>query len=159
MTIPQAGQECPDFDLPESSGARVTKASLKGHPFVLYFYPKDDTSGCTTEAIEFTALVEEFAALGTKVFGVSPDQIEKHCRFRDKHGLKVLLLADEEKTLLTDFGVWVEKSMYGRRYMGVERTTALIDADGRVVMVWEKVKARGHAKEVLKAATALRSAS
>lgn len=155
MSIPTVGQDCPEFELPESRGNRVSKASLQGRPFVLYFYPKDDTSGCTTEAIEFTALIEEFDALGVEVMGVSPDSVDKHCRFRDKHGLRVKLLADEEKSLLQAFGVWGEKSMYGRKYMGVERTTALIDRDGKVAKVWEKVKAGGHAKEVLDAAKAL----
>ncbi|WP_062116483.1 peroxiredoxin [Aureimonas sp. AU40] len=156
MSVPSVGQNCPDFELPESDGQLVSKASLKGRPFVLYFYPKDDTSGCTTEAIEFTALIEAFAALGVEVFGVSPDSVSKHCRFRDKHGLKVGLLADEEKTLLQAFGVWVEKSMYGRKYLGVERTTALIDREGKIAKVWEKVKAGGHAKEVLDVAKALK---
>ncbi len=158
MSIPSVGQDCPDFELPESDGTLVSKASLKGRPFVLYFYPKDDTSGCTTEAIEFTALIESFAGLGVEVFGVSPDSVAKHCRFRDKHALKVRLLADEEKTLLQAFGVWAEKSMYGRKYMGVERTTALIDGQGKVVKVWEKVKAGGHAREVLAAAEAMTGA-
>ena len=155
MSLPNVGQECPDFALPESDGSLVTKASLKGRPFVLYFYPKDDTSGCTTEAIEFTALIDEFAACGVSVLGVSPDSVQKHCRFRDKHALKVRLLADEEKQLIEAFGVWVEKSMYGRKYWGVERTTTLIDAEGRIVRIWEKVKAGGHAAEVLEAAKAL----
>ncbi len=157
MSIPNVGQECPDFALPESDGSIVTKASLKGRAFVLYFYPKDDTSGCTTEAIEFTALIGQFEALGVSVFGVSPDSVQKHCRFRDKHDLKVHLLADEDKNLLQAFGVWAEKSMYGRKYWGVERTTALIDADGRVVRVWQKVKAGGHAAEVLEAAQSFKS--
>ncbi|WP_427023201.1 peroxiredoxin [Aureimonas ureilytica] len=155
MSIPSVGQDCPDFELPDSDGALVSKATLKPRPFVLYFYPKDDTSGCTTEAIEFTGLIEEFAALGIEVLGVSPDSPAKHCRFRDKHGLKVRLLADEEKSLLQAFGVWAEKSMYGRKYMGVERTTALIGGDGKVAKVWEKVKAGGHAREVLEAAKAM----
>lgn len=155
MSIPNVGQECPDFALPESDGSIVTKASLKGRIVVLYFYPKDDTSGCTTEAIEFTALIDQFEALGVSVFGVSPDSVQKHCRFRDKHELKVRLLADEDKSLIQAFGVWAEKSMYGRKYWGVERTTALINADGRIVRVWEKVKAGGHAAEVLEAVRSL----
>jgi thioredoxin-dependent peroxiredoxin len=149
MATPSVGEPCPRFDLPDADGVRVSSDSLRGQPYVLYFYPKDDTSGCTLEAIEFTALDREFAALGVPVFGVSPDDGRQHCKFRDKHGLKVRLLSDVDKTLLQDFGVWVEKSMYGRTYMGVERTTALVDAEGRIAHLWPKVKANGHAAEVL----------
>jgi len=155
MSAPDVGQHCPGFDLPEADGGHVTSDSLAGHPFVLYFYPKDDTSGCTVEAIEFSALIEQFAAIGVPVFGVSPDPVKKHCKFRDKHDLKVRLLSDEDKTLLQAFGVWAEKSMYGRTYMGVERTTALVGADGRIAQIWPKVKVAGHAQEVLSAAQAL----
>lgn len=155
MSTPAVGDDCPAFDLPEADGHRVTKASLSGHPFVLYFYPKDDTSGCTLEAIEFTALIDRFDAIATPVLGVSPDPVKKHCKFRDKHELKVRLLSDEEKSLLEAFGVWARKSMYGKTYMGVERTTALIGADGRIAQLWPKVKVPGHAQEVLAAAQAL----
>jgi len=152
MATPSVGDPCPDFDLPDSDGARVRSADLRGRPFVLYFYPKDDTSGCTLEAIEFTALEAQFAAIDTAVLGVSPDGPKQHCRFRDKHGLKVRLVSDEERTLIEAFGLWVEKSMYGRKYMGVDRTTALVGADGRIAHLWPKVKADGHASEVLKVA-------
>ncbi|MBC8129063.1 MAG: peroxiredoxin [Rhizobiaceae bacterium] len=149
------GSPCPDFSLPDDAGSTVSRGDFEGRPFVLYFYPKDDTSGCTQEAIDFTALADDFAKLGVAVLGVSPDPVKKHGKFRDKHELKVRLLSDEEKTLLSAFGVWVEKSMYGKSYMGVERTTALIGADGKIAELWPKVKVPGHAKAVLVAAQAL----
>ncbi|MEX6507931.1 peroxiredoxin [Jiella sp. M17.18] len=151
MTI-SPGTPCPDFSLPDESGKTATLADFNGKPFVLYFYPKDDTSGCTREAVDFSGLRSEFDAIGVPVLGVSPDSVAKHRKFCDKHDLTVRLLADEEKTLIGAFGVWVEKSMYGRKYMGVDRTTALVAADGTVARVWEKVKVPGHAEEVLKAA-------
>ena len=147
----KAGDLCPDFSLPDDRGETVSKSDIKGKPFVLYFYPKDDTSGCTLEAVDFTRLKGDFEKAGVQVFGVSPDPVKKHGKFRDKHELAVRLLADEEKTLIAAFGVWVEKSMYGRTYMGVERSTALIGADGTIVRVWPKVKVPGHAAEVLAA--------
>lgn len=153
-----SGLPCPDFALPEADGGTVTRDGLKGSPFVLFFFPKVDTSGCTTEALDFTRLRADFEHAGVKVFGVSPDPLKKQCRFRDKHGLGVGLLADEERSLLEAFGVWVEKSMYGRKYMGVERTTVLVDAAGDVLQVWPKVSVSGHADEVLKAAQAATTA-
>ena len=155
MTNLAPGDQCPAFRLPDADGGTVTLEALGGHPFVLYFYPKDDTSGCTLEAIEFTALIDRFDAIGVPVFGVSPDPVKAHCRFRDKHSLRVRLLSDEEKTFLEACGVWVRKSMYGRSYMGVERTTALVDGEGRVAEVWNKVKVPGHAEAVLGSATQL----
>ena len=155
MSTISTGSPCPDFQLPDDTGATVALADFKGKPFVLFFYPKDDTSGCTQEAIDFTGLKAEFAAAGVEVLGVSPDPVKKHGKFRDKHDLGVRLLSDEEKILLGAFGVWVSKSMYGKSYMGVERTTALIDASGTVVKLWPKVKVPGHAEEVLAAARAL----
>lgn len=152
------GQAFPSFDLPADDGSRVTGEALRGKPFVLFFYPKDDTSGCTLEALDFTALSKDFAATGVPVYGVSPDPVDKHCRFRDKHGLQVPLLADEEHALLEAAGVWVQKSMYGKTYMGVERTTVLVDAEGRIHRVWPKVKVDGHAKEVLAEAKQLAGA-
>jgi peroxiredoxin Q/BCP len=149
------GSPCPDFQLPDDRGQTVAKADLSGRSFVLFFYPKDDTSGCTQEAIDFTRLKAEFAAAGVEVLGVSPDPVKKHGKFRDKHELGVRLLSDEEKVLLEAAGVWVTKSMYGRSYMGVERTTVLVDAAGTVVEVWAKVKVPGHADEVLAAARAI----
>ncbi|MGE3247531.1 MAG: thioredoxin-dependent thiol peroxidase [Beijerinckiaceae bacterium] len=149
------GGKAPAFKLPASSGGDVSLASLKGKKAVLYFYPKDDTSGCTREAIDFTALAKEFEKAGTAVVGISPDSIKKHQKFIEKHNLGIELLADESKSMLEDYGVWTEKSMYGRKYMGVERTTVLIDANGKVAKVWNKVKVAGHAQEVLEAAKAI----
>ncbi|MEF2551365.1 peroxiredoxin [Aurantimonas sp. A2-1-M11] len=149
------GDTCPTFRLPDDRGEMVASDDLVGQPFVLYFYPKDDTSGCTLEAVEFTRLKGEFEAIGVPVFGVSPDPVKKHGKFRDKHELAVRLLSDEEKVLLSAFGIWVEKSMYGRKYMGVERTTALVSSDGTIARLWPKVKVPGHAEEVLEAARQL----
>lgn len=151
------GKPAPDFALPATGGQEITLESLKGRKVVLYFYPKDDTSGCTLEAQDFQALRQEFAAADTEVIGVSPDSLKSHDKFRAKYDLHFSLASDEGKSMLEAYGVWVEKSMYGRRYMGVERTTVLIDRDGRIAQVWNKVKVPGHAEEVLKAAQTLRS--
>ncbi|MGC0052895.1 thioredoxin-dependent thiol peroxidase [Brucella pituitosa] len=154
MARPQVGDLAPDFTLPSDSDT-ITLSSLKGKPVVLYFYPKDDTSGCTKEAIAFSQLKPEFDKIGARVIGLSPDSAEKHAKFRKKHELTVDLAADENRTVLEAYGVWVEKSMYGRKYMGVERATFLIDTEGRIAHVWEKVKVAGHAEAVLEAAHAL----
>lgn len=151
----QVGQDAPDFELPADDGTTLALSAMRGRPVVLYFYPKDDTSGCTLEAVDFTALKPEFDRIGVTVIGMSPDSVRKHKKFKDKHGLAVTLVADEEKSVLQAYGIWVEKSMYGRKYMGVERTTVLIDAAGKVARLWEKVKVPGHAAEVLEAARAL----
>ncbi|MFD2237723.1 peroxiredoxin [Aureimonas populi] len=155
MSQLQEGQPCPDFTLPDMEGGTVSLADLKGRPFVLYFYPKDDTTGCTAEALGFSALAADFASLGVPVMGVSPDPVARHVRFRDKHGLNVRLLSDEGKELIEAFGLWVEKSLYGKRYMGVERTTALVGPAGEIVRFWRKVSVKGHPEEVLAAARAL----
>jgi peroxiredoxin Q/BCP len=144
------GKKAPDFDLPTDSGS-VKLSSLKGHPVVVYFYPKDDTSGCTTEAKSFTEKMKAFDALDARVIGISPDSVKSHQKFRDKHGLRVVLAADEDKKVAEDWGVWVEKSMYGRKYMGIERSTFLIDKSGKVARIWRKVKVPGHVDEVLSA--------
>lgn len=154
MARPQVGDLAPDFTLPSDSDT-ITLSSLKGKPVVLYFYPKDDTSGCTKEAIAFSQLKPEFDKIGARIIGLSPDSAEKHAKFRKKHELTVELAADEDRTALEAYGVWVEKSMYGRKYMGVERATFLIDADGRIARIWEKVKVPGHAEAVLEATRAL----
>ncbi len=146
------GTKAPAFALPATDGQEITLESLKGRKIVLYFYPKDDTSGCTLEAQSFQALREAFAAAGTEIIGVSPDSLKSHDKFRAKYGLDFALASDEAKTMLEAYGVWVEKSMYGRTYMGVERTTVLIDREGVIAQVWTKVKVPGHAEEVLKAA-------
>ncbi len=150
------GTKAPAFALPATDGREISLEGLKGRKVVLYFYPKDDTSGCTLEAQAFQALREAFAAADTEIIGVSPDSLKSHDKFRAKYGLDFALASDEAKTMLEAYGVWVEKSMYGRTYMGVERTTVLIDREGVIAHVWPKVKVEGHAEEVLKAAQALR---
>lgn len=149
------GQPAPDFTLPASTGTTLSLKDFKGRNLVLYFYPKDDTSGCTLEAHDFQNLLNDFDRARTSVVGVSPDDLKKHGKFCDKNGLTFPLLADEEKSLLGAYGIWVEKSMYGRKYMGVERTTILIDRNGLIAQIWPKVKIPGHAQEVLEAAQAL----
>jgi peroxiredoxin Q/BCP len=151
----QNGDKAPDFDLPTESGDNVKLSRLKGKPVVLYFYPKDDTSGCTLEAKEFTRLAKDFRKAGVEVIGVSPDSVESHQKFHKKYDLSVRLAADADKEVANAYGVWAEKSMYGRKYMGVERSTFLIDNQGRIARSWRKVKVPGHAEEVLAAARAL----
>jgi peroxiredoxin Q/BCP len=151
----EPGAKAPSFDLPTDGAGRVSMASLKGKAVVLYFYPKDDTSGCTQEAIEFNGLRKDFEKAGAVVLGVSPDPVKMHDKFKAKHGLEFGLISDESKEMLEAYGVWIEKSMYGRKYMGVERTTVLIGPDGKIAKVWNKVKVPGHAAEVLAAAKAL----
>jgi peroxiredoxin Q/BCP len=150
----KAGDKAPDFDLPTDSG-RVSLTGLKGKAVVLYFYPKDDTSGCTAEAQAFTAAADQFAAAGVSVVGVSKDSVKRHANFRTKYDLRVELGSDEGGEVLERYGVWIEKSMYGRKYMGIERATFLIDKAGVIQRVWHKVKVPGHAEEVLVAAQAL----
>ena len=152
---PQAGDAAPAFKLAGAGGEKLSLSGFKGKKLVLYFYPKDDTSGCTKEAIEFNDLRNAFAKADTVVVGMSPDSVKSHDKFREKYGLTFPLAADEDKATLLAYGVWVEKSMYGRKYMGVERSTYLIDAKGRIAQVWRKVKVPGHAEEVLAAARAL----
>lgn len=155
MSTLETGQLAPTFTLPRDGGGTVSLADFSGKKVVLYFYPKDDTSGCTVEAIDFTALAGEFTKAGAVVVGMSPDPVKKHDKFITKHNLGIILASDEEKSVLGDYGVWVEKSMYGRKYMGVERTTVLIDGDGVIQKIWSKVKVPGHAEEVLAAVKAL----
>ncbi|WP_434051680.1 MAG: thioredoxin-dependent thiol peroxidase [Roseibium sp.] len=145
----------PDFDLVGDGGGRIALSELKGKPVVLYFYPKDNTPGCTKEAIAFSELIEEFGNLGVTIVGVSPDSAKKHDNFIAKHNLAVRLGADTETHTAEAYGVWVEKSMYGKKYMGVERSTFLIDKDGKIAQIWRKVKVPGHAEAVLEAARAL----
>jgi thioredoxin-dependent peroxiredoxin len=149
------GTRAPAFSLPATDGREISLDSLKGRKVVLYFYPKDDTSGCTLEAQNFQALKQDFAAADTEIIGVSPDSLKSHDKFRAKYGLDFALASDEATAMLQAYGVWVEKSMYGRAYMGVERTTLLIDREGAIAKVWNKVKVEGHAEEVLAAAKAL----
>ena len=147
----EKGMPAPGFILPRDGGGTLSLGEFRGQWVVLYFYPKDDTSGCTMQAVDFTAKAEAFAAKNAVILGVSPDPVKKHDKFRDKHNLGIALLSDEDKQVLQTYGVWKEKSMYGRKYMGVERTTVLIDPEGRIARIWEKVKVPGHVDEVLNA--------
>lgn len=150
------GDKAPDFDLPTDTG-RVSLAALKGKNVVLYFYPKDDTTGCTSQALQFSAEVEEFAKAGAVVIGVSKDSAASHGKFRKKHDLTVELGSDTLGETVEAYGSWVEKSMYGRKYMGIDRSTFLIDREGVVREIWRKVKVPGHVKAVLKAAQTLKA--
>jgi peroxiredoxin Q/BCP len=145
----------PDVALTGADGETVRLGDFRGNKLVVYFYPKDDTSGCTREAQDFTELAQEFEAVGTWVIGVSKDDPKSHAKFRDKYDLKVRLLSDADGAACEAFGTWVEKSMYGRKYMGIERATFLIDRDGVVKRAWRKVKVPGHAAQVLAAAREL----
>jgi len=154
MTL-AVGDKAPDFSLPANDGKTIALADYQGRALVLYFYPKDDTPGCTTEAKDFTALSGDFAAAGAAIIGVSKDKPAKHDKFIAKHELKVDLVSDEEGTLIEEYGVWVEKNMYGRKYMGIERATFLVDGDGTIQQIWRKVRVKGHAEAVLEAVKAL----
>ena len=149
------GDIAPDFTLPRDGGGTITLSALRPGKVVLYFYPKDDTPGCTTEALDFTARKDAFAAAGVTVIGISKDSAASHDKFCRKHGLGIVLASDEGGTTCEDFGVWVEKAMYGKKYFGIERSTFLIGGDGRIAQVWPKVKVAGHADAVLQAAKAL----
>jgi thioredoxin-dependent peroxiredoxin len=151
LTMLEDGQIAPDFELMAEDGKPVRLSSLKGKAVVVYFYPKDDTPGCTTEAKDFSALYAKFKKAGADVLGISPDSVASHNKFLCKHDLSVKLLADEDKSAATAYGVWAQKSMYGKTYMGVERSTFLIDAKGKLARSWRKVKVPGHAEEVLEA--------
>ena len=145
------GDPAPDFTLPATGDGDLRLSDLRGRIVVLYFYPKDNTPGCTTEAKDFSALADDFAAAGAVVVGVSKDSLAAHERFIAKHGLKVRLAADTEGTVCEAYGVWQEKTLYGRRFMGIVRSTFLIDRDGRIARIWPRVRVRGHADEVLAA--------
>ena len=151
----EEGAVAPDFSLPTEDGGSIALAALRGRPVVLFFYPRDDTAGCTAEALDFSRLHGDFAGAGAVVVGLSPDTVRSHARFRLKHGLAIPLAADVDNAAAEAYGVWVEKTMYGRRFMGVERTTFLIDPDGRIARIWRKVKVPGHAGAVLAAVRAL----
>ena len=148
------GDRAPDFDLPTDDG-RVSLKDLKGGTVVLYFYPKDDTSGCTAEAQGFTAAAADFANTGAKVIGVSKDSAASHGKFRTKYGLDIVLASAKDDDVVERYGAWVEKSLYGRKYMGIDRSTFLIDKDGVIRKVWRKVKVPGHVDQVLAEAKAL----
>ena len=152
---PGPGDKAPDFELPDDSGASRRLKDFAGKTLVIYFYPKDDTAGCTKEAMDFNNLKGAFAKAGAAILGVSPDSTASHAKFKTKHKLALDLASDESKAMLEAYGVWTEKSLYGRKYMGVERTTFLIAPDGLITHVWHKVKVPGHAAAVLDAAAAL----
>jgi len=149
------GDKAPPFKLATDGGGVISLASLKGKPLVLYFYPKDDTSGCTKEALDFTKSSRKFQALGIAIIGVSKDSVASHDKFKTKYKLKLSLASDPETETAQAYGVWVEKSMYGRKYMGMERATFLVDAEGKIREIWRKVKVSGHAEAVLAAAKSL----
>lgn len=149
------GQPAPDFTAPRDGGGTLTLSGLRPRKVVLYFYPKDDTSGCTREALDFTAEAEAFAEAGTVVIGISKDPVAAHDKFVAKHGLGIALVSDAETDIAERYGVWAQKSMYGKTYMGIERATFLIDGEGRIARAWRKVKVPGHVAEVLEAARAL----
>jgi len=151
----QVGDKAPDFDAPADGGDQIKLADYSGQAVVLYFYPKDDTPGCTKEAIAFTELANEFANAGAAVIGVSKDTVAKHDKFKDKHDLNVCLLSDEDGAICDAYGVWKEKQMYGKTYMGIERSTFLINAKGEIAQAWRKVKVPGHAQAVLEAVKTL----
>jgi len=147
----QNGDKAPDFELAADDGGKLKLSKLKGKPVVLYFYPKDDTTGCTTEAKDFTSLAADFRKAGVEVIGVSPDSVESHRKFAKKHDLAIRFAADTDKAVAMAYGVWTEKSMYGRKFMGVERSTFLIGKNGRIARSWRKVRVPGHAEAVLAA--------
>lgn len=156
MTL-NIGDAAPDFTLPtdtKSGKERVSLADFKGRKLVLYFYPKDDTSGCTAQACAFSENISAFNQINAQIVGVSKDSVKKHDKFKEKYGLNFPLASDESGKTCEDYGVWVQKSMYGRKYMGIERTTFLIDEDGKIAAIWPKVKVPGHADEVIKAINA-----
>ena len=149
------GRKAPGFTLPRDGGGQVSLADFQGKKLVLYFYPKADTEGCTVEAKDFSKLAPAFARAKTAILGVSADPVKKQDRFKTKHELTIALASDETHEMLNAYGVWAEKSMYGRKYMGILRNTYLIGPDGKIAQIWEKVKVAGHAEEVLAAAKAL----
>ena len=153
--MPDVSDMAPDFTLPRDGGGEVCLADLRGSAVVLFFYPRDDTPGCTKESIGFSEHLQSFADLGAAVFGISKDTVAKHEKFTSKHGLTVPLLSDAESDTCERYGVWVEKNMYGRKYMGIQRATFLIDGEGVIQNVWPKVKVKGHAEAVLEAVKAL----
>lgn len=152
----KVGALAPSFVLPRAVGGEVSLSNFRGRKLILYFYPKADTEGCTREALDFSGLAPAFRKAGTDILGVSADPVKKLNAFRDKHNLTIPLAADETKEMLKAYGVWVEKSMYGRKFMGIARTTLLIGPDGKIARIWSKVKVAGHAEEALEAAKALK---
>ncbi|MCB1498518.1 MAG: peroxiredoxin [Bauldia sp.] len=154
MTVLKDGDKAPDFTLQTDGGGKVSLSGLKGRKVVLYFYPADDTKGCTTEAIDFTAAIPAFDKAGAVIVGVSPDSVASHDKFKAKHALGVILAADPDRATIERYGVWGEKTLYGRKFMGLIRSTFLIGADGRIVRIWRNVRVKGHVPAVLEAAEA-----
>ena len=155
MTNLPVGQTAPSFELPRDGGATFRLSDHKGKPVVIYFYPQDDTETCTAEAIDFSTLKSEFDAAGVVIVGISPDSVVRHEKFKKKYKLAHELAADEDQAVLNAYGVWGEKTLFGRKYMGVVRTTFLIGRDGKIARIWDKVRVKGHAREVLEAAKGL----
>jgi len=153
--MPEIGRKAPDFSLPDENGSLVSLNDFKGKKLVLYFYPKDSTPGCTTEARDFTARKQEFDAAGAVILGASKDSLKRHQNFISKQELKITLLSDEDGLLCDAYGVWIQKKLYGREYMGIERATFLIDQEGIIRNIWHKVKVKGHVDAVLEAVKAL----
>ena len=151
MPMPEPGHAAPEFSLPGDGGRTITLSDYTGQHVILYFYPKDDTPGCTKEAIGFSEVEDELKALDAVVIGMSKDTPAKHDKFIAKHDLKVMLASDEDGSVLEDYGVWVEKSMYGKTYMGIQRATFLIGPDSRIVQIWPKVRVKGHVEDVMDA--------
>ncbi len=151
----ETGDQAPDFALPTDTSDMVKLSDLRGHNVVVYFYPKDMTSGCTKEAIAFSEHMDGFKAANTLVIGISADSIARHGKFREKHQLSITLASDEERKAIEAYGVWVEKNMYGRKYMGIERASFLVDSKGKIAKIWRKVRLKGHVEAVLKAAQGL----
>jgi len=152
---PETGDQAPDFELPGDGGTPVSLGALRGRKVVVYFYPKDNTSGCTKESIAFNQLRGDFEKADTTIIGISADSVASHDRFKAKHDLDFRLAADEDRKAIEDYGVWVEKNMYGRKFMGIERATFLIGRDGEIAQIWRKVRVNGHAEAVLEAARSL----
>lgn len=153
--MPDVSDTAPDFTLPRDGGGTVSLSDLRGDLVVLFFYPRDDTPGCTKESIGFSQQLQAFADAGAQVFGISKDSVEKHDKFVAKHELTTPLLSDANDTMCEDYGVWKEKSMYGKTFLGIERSTFVVDRDGKIARVWRKVKVPGHVDEVLDAVKAL----
>jgi thioredoxin-dependent peroxiredoxin len=153
MSALETGMKAPDFDLPTDGNGQLKLSSLHGEKVVLYFYPKDDTPGCTTEACNFRDNLPDFEKLNARIIGISKDSPTKHDKFKDKHDLPFTLVSDEEGSVCEAYGTWIEKSMYGRKYMGIDRATFLIDENGYILQVWRKVKVPGHVDDILKTIT------
>ncbi len=158
MSTLQKGGKAPDFDLETASGERVRLSSFAGVPVVVYFFPRAGTAGCTQQAVDFTDALSEFQAYGARIIGISADSVQAQARFRTTYDIGVILAADPDHAAIGPYGVWAEKSMYGRKFMGIERTTFLIDAEGRVAEVWRKVRVKGHVEAVLAAVARLSAA-